>query len=60
MKRGGTPDIGYLSQTVAELRGLERVLESVEQLRRQPRLATGWEASATARCWKTSGSPASG
>ena len=36
-----TLQIGYLSQTVAELSGSERVLESVERLRRQTRLATG-------------------
>ena len=33
---------------MAELRGSERVLESVEQIRRQTRLATGREAGATA------------
>ena len=47
MKRGRTLQVGYLSQTVAELRGSERVLESVEQIRRQTRLATGREAGAT-------------
>ena len=47
VKRGRTLQIGYLSQTVAELRGPERVLESVEQIRRQTRLATGREAGAS-------------
>ena len=46
IKRGKTLRIGYLSQDVNELRGTERVLESVEQLRRQARLASGAEASA--------------
>ncbi len=46
MKRGRTLQVGYLSQTVAELRGSERVLESVEQIRRETRLATGREAGA--------------
>ena len=32
---------------MTELRGGERVLESVEQLRRQTQLATGGEASAS-------------
>src|SRR5918997_731927 len=48
VKRGRTLHIGYLSQTVAELRGAERVLESVERVRRQTRLATGREAGAGA------------
>jgi len=48
VKRGRTLQIGYLSQTVAELRGPERVLESVERVRRQTRLATGREAGASA------------
>jgi ATPase subunit of ABC transporter with duplicated ATPase domains len=48
VKRGRTLQIGYLSQTVAELRGSERVLESVERIRRQTRLATGREAGAGA------------
>jgi ATPase subunit of ABC transporter with duplicated ATPase domains len=47
VKRGRTLQIGYLSQTVAELAGTERVLESVERLRRQTRLATGRETSAS-------------
>jgi ABC transport system ATP-binding/permease protein len=47
IKQGKTLRIGYLSQDVAELRGTERVLESVDQLRRQARLASGAEASAS-------------
>ena len=47
VKRGRTLQIGYLSQTVAELGGLERVLESVDRIRRQTRLATGREAGAS-------------
>ena len=47
VKRGRTLEIGYLSQTVAELHGPERVLESVERIRRQTRLATGREAGAS-------------
>ena len=46
VKRGRTLDVGYLSQTVVELRGPERVLESVERIRRQTRLSTGREAGA--------------
>jgi ATPase subunit of ABC transporter with duplicated ATPase domains len=46
IKRGKTLRIGYLSQDVTELRGTERVLESVDQLRRQAKLASGAEASA--------------
>jgi ABC transport system ATP-binding/permease protein len=48
VKRGRTLEVGYLSQTVAELGGAERVLESVERIRRQTRLATGREAGAGA------------
>ncbi len=47
VKRGKTLRIGHLSQAVTELSGSERVLESVEQLRRQTRLATGGGASAS-------------
>jgi ABC transport system ATP-binding/permease protein len=46
VRQGRTLEIGFLSQTVAELPGGERVLESVERQRRQTRLATGREASA--------------
>ncbi len=45
VKQGRTLQIGHLTQAVAELSGPERVLESVEQLRRQTRLDTGREAS---------------
>ncbi|HLL62582.1 MAG TPA: ABC-F family ATP-binding cassette domain-containing protein [Propionibacteriaceae bacterium] len=48
VKRGRTLEVGYLSQIVAELHGTERVLESVERIRRQTRLATGREAGASA------------
>jgi ATP-binding cassette subfamily F protein uup len=48
VKRGKTLRIGYLSQDVAELRGTERVLESVDRLRRQAQLASGAEVSANA------------
>jgi ABC transport system ATP-binding/permease protein len=47
VKRGKTLRIGYLSQDVAELRGTERVLESVDRLRRQAKLASGGEVSAS-------------
>jgi ATP-binding cassette subfamily F protein uup len=48
VKRGKTLRVGYLSQGVDELRGSERVLESVDRIRRQARLATGAEMSASA------------
>ena len=47
VKQGKTLRIGYLSQDVAELRGSERVLESVDRLRRQAKLASGGEVSAS-------------
>ena len=47
VKRGKTLRIGYLSQDVAELRGSERVLELVDRLRRQAKLASGGEVSAS-------------
>jgi ATP-binding cassette subfamily F protein uup len=47
VKRGRTLRIGYLSQEVDELRGTERVLQSVDRVRRQARLASGAEASAS-------------
>jgi ATP-binding cassette subfamily F protein uup len=47
VKRGKTLRIGYLSQDVAELRGTERVLESVDRLRRQAKLASAGEVSAS-------------
>ncbi|HKN44786.1 MAG TPA: ABC-F family ATP-binding cassette domain-containing protein, partial [Propionibacteriaceae bacterium] len=45
VKRGKTLRIGYLSQGVEELRGTDRVLQSIDRVRRQTRLATGAEAS---------------
>ncbi len=46
--RGGkTLRIGHLRQGMDELRGSERVLQSVDRVRRQARLATGSEASAS-------------
>lgn len=47
VKRGVTLRIGHLSQTVKELPDNERVLESVERLKRETKLATGKEASAS-------------
>jgi ATP-binding cassette subfamily F protein uup len=54
VKRGRTLRIGHLSQTVRELadadvgvNGSDRVLDSVEQLRRQTRLESGVETSAS-------------
>jgi ABC transport system ATP-binding/permease protein len=47
VKRGKTLRIGYLSQGMDELRGTDRVLQSVDRIRRQTRLATGAEASAS-------------
>jgi ATP-binding cassette subfamily F protein uup len=47
VKRGKTLQLGHLSQSVTELNGSERVLESVDQMRRQTRLANGAEASAS-------------
>jgi ATP-binding cassette subfamily F protein uup len=45
VKRGKTLRIGYLSQDIEELRGTDRVLQSINRVRRQARLATGGEAS---------------
>jgi len=47
IKRGKTLREAYLSQSVGELDDGERVLESVDRLRRQVRLSTGAEASAS-------------
>jgi ATPase subunit of ABC transporter with duplicated ATPase domains/exonuclease VII small subunit len=47
VKRGKTLRIGYLSQGMEELQGTDRVLQSIDRLRRQTRLATGAEASAS-------------
>ncbi len=46
-KRGKTLQIAHLTQAVAELKGADRVLETVERLRTQTKLATGREASAS-------------
>lgn len=46
VKRGRTLRIGHLSQAVGELDDADRVLDSVDRLKRQTRLATGREASA--------------
>jgi ABC transport system ATP-binding/permease protein len=45
VKRGRTLRIGYLRQGMEELPGSERVLQSIDRVRRQARLATGTEAS---------------
>jgi ABC transport system ATP-binding/permease protein len=47
VKRGKTLRIGYLSQGMEELRGSDRVLQSIDRVRRQARLARGAEASAS-------------
>lgn len=47
VKQGKTLRIGHLSQTVTELDDSERVLESVQRLQRQVKLATGRESSAS-------------
>ena len=47
VKQGRTLRVGHLSQAVTELDDSERVLDSVQQLQRQTRLATGREVSAT-------------
>jgi ATPase subunit of ABC transporter with duplicated ATPase domains len=47
VKRGKTLRIGYLHQGMEELRGSDRVLQSIDRVRRQARLATGAEASAS-------------
>jgi len=46
VKRGKTLRIGYLSQMPDHVKGTDRVLESIDRIRRQARLATGAEASA--------------
>jgi ABC transport system ATP-binding/permease protein len=45
VKRGKTLRIGYLSQGMEQLQGSDRVLQSIDRVRRQTRLATGAEAS---------------
>ena len=47
VKQGRTLRIGHLSQAVTELDGTERVLDSVNRLKRETKLATGQEASAS-------------
>ena len=47
VKRGRTLRIGHLSQAVTELDESERVLDSVNRLQQQTRLATGRDASAS-------------
>ena len=47
VKQGRTLRLGHLSQAVTELDESERVLESVQQLQNQTRLATGREVSAS-------------
>jgi ATPase subunit of ABC transporter with duplicated ATPase domains len=47
VKRGKTLRIGYLSQGMEELRGSDRVLQSIDRVRRQARLTSGGEASAS-------------
>jgi ATPase subunit of ABC transporter with duplicated ATPase domains len=47
IKRGKTLRLGYLSQGAEELRGTERVLDAVDRVRRQARLSTGAEISAS-------------
>jgi ATPase subunit of ABC transporter with duplicated ATPase domains len=46
IKRGKTLRIGYLSQALDDVDGSEQVLEAIDRIRRQARLATGAEASA--------------
>ncbi|BBY42639.1 glycerophosphodiester phosphodiesterase [Mycolicibacterium celeriflavum] len=46
IKRGATLKIGYLSQTVAEVDGAQRVIDAVENRRRIAELAGGREVSA--------------
>ena len=47
VKRGKTVRIGHLSQELAEHRGPQRVLESVQEIRRASSLQSGKELSAT-------------
>jgi ABC transport system ATP-binding/permease protein len=46
IKRGKTLRTGYLSQALDDVDSSERVLEAIDRVRRQARLATGAEASA--------------
>jgi ABC transport system ATP-binding/permease protein len=47
VKRGKTLRIGYLPQGIEERRGSDRVLQSIDRIRRQVRLARGADVSAT-------------
>ncbi len=47
IKRGRTIRMAYLSQGVTELDGKDRVLQSVERVKQETRLATGRDASAS-------------
>lgn len=47
IKRGQTIRLGYLSQGVTELDDEDRVLQSVQRLKQETKLATGREASAS-------------
>ena len=47
VRQGRTLRIGHLTQTVRELSGSQRVLDAVQQLRRQTRLESGDEVSAS-------------
>ncbi|HET8915980.1 MAG TPA: ABC-F family ATP-binding cassette domain-containing protein, partial [Propionibacteriaceae bacterium] len=47
VKRGKTLRIGYLRQGLEELQGSDRVLQSIDRVRSQARLASGAEASAS-------------
>lgn len=47
VKQGRTLRVGHLSQAVTELDDSERVLDSVQSLQRQVKLATGVESSAS-------------
>jgi ATPase subunit of ABC transporter with duplicated ATPase domains len=47
VKRGKTLRIGYLRQGLDDLRGSDRVLQTIDRVRRHARLATGAEASAS-------------
>ena len=47
VRRGKTLRIGYLSQSMEEIPGTDRVLQSIDRVRRQTRLVTGAEASAS-------------
>ncbi len=48
IKRGQTLQLGHLTQTIDELDDSDRVLQSVERIKKETRLATGRDASASA------------